>query len=469
VTSLSALEAHDEVSMPLYGNFRHAGASSSYIGPFTVHGRVDSRDFPIHYGDVHFLLRSIGIMRYLQSKEPGGYPIRLTYFGHLWGFYYDRHKGLFVHRGTDGTAYIGPEGVANAPTERIGRFLSPVVCRADWKETVVCERESRCFYAIDIETPDVRRESRLGDTAFQPVDAIRSNLGAAICGVYCHYASPRDKEDPYTDDDGTYLPLVNKMGTIAVINRRNGNLLMGVGHLPRPYTFFGRGSPKPTDLFSYDIKIIVKQPEEEYAGLVAGSLPRQGTPMTVAVFDRDGRLVQDHCEGGGFRRRALLTAKYLVESLHPPILTLASFFTAYSFDAGATHRALFLMPNSFVALQRDRETSGFFQFLWALLFLAPAVAFSGFLSWRVVRDAAMIGLTRRARGLWLAATLAFGLPAYITYRLTRPQVVMKPCANCGHARRIDRDLCHHCGGGWEVPELDPPAWRITDRLADQGV
>jgi len=244
-------------------------------------------------------------------------------------------------------------------------------------------------------------------------------------------------------------------------------LYRGAGCLPCPYTLFGRGSCRPRDLLDWQARAIFMPARGTYAGLAVASLSRRDARATIAIFDKDGRPVE-----AGYSAPFspwLLPVAYVIESLHPPILTLASFFTAYSFEAGATHRALFLMPNSFVALQRDRETSGFFQFLWALLFLVPAVVFSGFLSWRVVRDLAMIGETRRARGVWLAATLAFGLPAYITYRLTRPKVVMKPCANCGCARRIDRDLCHHCGRGWEAPELDPPAWRVTDRVAEQGV
>ena len=157
-----------------------------------------------------------------------------------------------------------------------------------------------------------------------------------------------------------------------------------------------------------------------------------------------------------------LATKYLIESLHPPALTLASFFTAYSFEAGATHRALFLMPNSFVALQRDREASLFVQFLWALLFMVPALLFAGFLAWRVVRDAEVVGLSRRARWLWLLGTIAFGLPAYITYRVTRPRAALTRCRNCGEFRSVEMETCHRCGSGWDVPHLDAPRWRIVD-------
>ena len=121
---------------------------------------------------------------------------------------------------------------------------------------------------------------------------------------------------------------------------------------------------------------------------------------------------------------------------------------------------MFLMPNSFVALQRDRETGFIFQLLMALVFLLPALLFAGFLSWRVVRDAAAMGLSRNARWLWGMGTLAFGLPAYITYRLTRPRVALALCRDCGQGRRVDQEVCHHCGSGWNVPVLEPPAWRV---------
>ncbi|MCU0916214.1 MAG: hypothetical protein MUC88_16880 [Planctomycetes bacterium] len=119
------------------------------------------------------------------------------------------------------------------------------------------------------------------------------------------------------------------------------------------------------------------------------------------------------------------------------------------------------MPNSLVAQQLDRETGFVRQLLAAVLFLLPALMFAGFLSWRVVRDARAVGLARMTRCGWLLGALAFGLPAYITYRLTRPNVALALCQACGRGRRVDRDVCHHCGRGWERPVLHPPAWRVV--------
>jgi hypothetical protein len=187
---------------------------------------------------------------------------------------------------------------------------------------------------------------------------------------------------------------------------------------------------------------------------------------SVAVFDKDGKKIKGADSKSTFFDTpggpVLTIMKYIFESLHPPVLTLASFFTAYSFDARSTHQALFLMPNSFVAMARDYEGNIFYLFVLVLLLMLPGILFACILGWRVWRDAAIIGLSNKARQIWLAGTLVFGLPAYITYRLTRPKVTLVTCANCGKQRRPDMDKCHHCGSKWDVPELTPPEWRVLN-------
>jgi ribosomal protein L32 len=111
---------------------------------------------------------------------------------------------------------------------------------------------------------------------------------------------------------------------------------------------------------------------------------------------------------------------------------------------------------------RDYEGNIFYMFLIVFLLMLPGILFAGLLGWRVARDAAIIGLSHKARRFWLAGTLIFGLPAYITYRLTRPKVTLVTCANCGKPRRPDTDICHCCGSKWDVPELTPPTWRVLN-------
>jgi uncharacterized paraquat-inducible protein A len=63
----------------------------------------------------------------------------------------------------------------------------------------------------------------------------------------------------------------------------------------------------------------------------------------------------------------------------------------------------------------------------------------------------------------MIGTIAFGLTAYITYRLTQPKITLVTCTNCGKLRRPDMARCHRCGSKWHIPELTPPAWRVVDK------
>ncbi|MBC8218045.1 MAG: hypothetical protein H8E73_06230 [Planctomycetes bacterium] len=242
---------------------------------------------------------------------------------------------------------------------------------------------------------------------------------------------------------------------------------------------FGKGSACPRDLLDYVANIVTLEPDvlpheqpnpnytkKKYLGLVAGSLSRQGLWTAVAVFDKDGNEIRsDSSEAAFFDKPwgpALTSTKYVFESLHPPVLTLASFFRAYSFEARSSHRALFLMPNSFAAMVRDREGNILVSLAIVLLVMLPGLALAGWLGCKVVKDASRLGLSLGARRFWLAATVGFGLAGYITYRLSQPKVTLVSCANCGKLRRPDTETCHHCKSKWQVPELVPPTWRVLD-------
>ena len=269
---------------------------------------------------------------------------------------------------------------------------------------------------------------------------------------------------------------MDESGQINLLDPNTLELHGPAGYLPRPKTLFGRSSPRPRDLLDYDVDLVTIGPRKypipnntkgEYLGLVAGSLSRQGMWTSVAVFDKDGKKLKSADSKSTFFDMpggpSLTITKYIFESLNPPVLTLTSFFTAYSFEARSAHRALFLMPNSFVAMARDYEGNIFYMILIVLLLMLPGIMFADILACRIGRDAAIIGLSRNARRFWLAGTIVFGLPVYITYRLARPKVMPVTCTNCGNLRRPDMDVCHHCGSKWVVPELKPPKWRVIDK------
>ena len=446
------LASSNEASVTCYHEFPLKESLSSYSDDyFIVHGTA--------HGPYRPFLERTAMAKYSQRRNSSGNSIHRWFARGRWTLRYDAQGGVFVRGGDPNTLYAGAEAIADTRTESLGHFLSPVVCSVEWDKSIIFDRQDSRFYAIDFGERLLRRGPRVAESAFGHILDIASMPHLGSCSVRGSFPSPHGGDVLYvTDDSGVYVPIVDESGTIAVLDPSTWDLITDAGHLPAPQTWCGRASSKPRDLFGCDVKVIMKRPEMDYAGLMAASLSRQGGSVTVAVFDKNGRRIGDGCSGVAMT--PWLTTKYLIESLHPPVLTVASFSTAYSFDAGATHRAIFLMPNSYVAQLRDLERSLFFQLLCMFVFMLPAMLFAGFLSWRVAADARMLGVSAWARRIWIGGTFAFGLPAYITYRLMRPKCVLTVCRDCGRGRRVDQDVCHHCGSGWETLELEPPAWRV---------
>jgi len=455
-----------------------------------------------------FVLENLGIIEYFRSRERGTRLMyspkqyrRLMYLTHL-----DKIKEQLIYRRmiTDTwddrytwqwkevtEIYAGPEGVSK-DQNNVGRFSSPIIFLGigdyhhhfpSYPLCLVYDKHSRCFYDIDFENQTVRKGPNLPDYIIHPFDI---GLFAKSDISYTGFTRPRGYrlQPPITDYIRiSYLPIVDELGQINLLDPNKLEFHGLAGYLPHPKTLFGRASAKPIDLFDYDMGFVAIAPYDEnhtyrnfspysktkgnYLGLVAGSLSRQGMWTSVAVFDKDGKKIKGADSKSTFLDvpggPVLTITKYIFESLHPPVLTLASYFTAYSFDARSAHRAMFLMPNSFVAMARDYEGNIFYMFLLVLLLMLPSILFTSLLGWWIARDAAIIGLSKNASRIWLAGTLVFGLPAYITYRLTRPKVTLVTCANCGKPRRPDMEKCHHCGSKWDVPELTPPAWRVLDK------
>ena len=427
------------------------------ISTISTHGRIDPFTLPTRWRsyDIHYTFASLGIIDYLRSKGMGLNHFNLNRLDDNWGTYFDKAKGLVVYRTDRYDCFLGPEGISEMPDESLGRFFSPII-----GPSVIYDQQNKRFFTIDLKNRTLRKGPEITDSARRPIQIIGPYFRPEECsvfflGTYGTVYQPRD-----------YRVVLDESGRIDLLDLKTLDLVGPVGFLPRPRTLFGWGSRKPRDLLAYDVYLISTTVKEEYAGMVVGSLSRQGTSMTLAVFDKDGNQIKTaHNKAEFFKAPwgpALAVTKYVLESLHPPVLTLASFFTAYSFEARSTHRALFLMPNSFVAMARDYEGNVFYMLLIVLLLMLPGIVFAGLLGWRVERDATTIGLSRNVRRLWLAGTLLFGLPAYITYRLIRPKITFVTCVNCGKLRRTDTGNCHRCGSKWDVPELTPPAWRVVD-------
>jgi len=438
--------------------------------------------------------------------------------------YFDKSIGLLVYHRTYKQKlpdkmtvlrtlhlYAGPEGISETPDEALGRFSALITDY--WLPVTLFDKKLRRFFTINFKEKTILKGLELAkDNTHNPIQVGRlDRLGASewLSELDCNppmIKVPKRAEENedksrysrhgyqpefesiiknfYLNYAGRYILVLDESGRIDLLDRETLQFAGTAGYLPAPETFYpSKTSVRPKDLLGYNV--LPLSIDREYIGMCVAGTSREGTAMAVTVFDSQGRLLREgHTKITEDEHRhrgasyipsskavffhvpwapALTTAKYLLENLHPPILNIASFFAADSFDAAAGHRALFFLPNSFIAM-KGREVSEDVVGIYfsALLLISPSIILAGFLARRVTKDAAAVGLSKNAKLPWIIATIAFGLSAYITYRLTRPKMTLVTCANCGRLRRPDMDKCHCCGSKWFVPELTPPAWRVLD-------
>ncbi|MBN2131279.1 MAG: hypothetical protein JW741_17395 [Sedimentisphaerales bacterium] len=278
--------------------------------------------------------------------------------------------------------------------------------------------------------------------------------------------------------------VLDASGRIDLLDRDTLEIVGRAGVLPVPETLFphkARDPVAPADVFAYDFRPVYVAEDRTYVGCGVATVSRDATAMTLHVFDPNGRRVgtgsttcgyAERRRGWGSARAAylhlpgarLLTGlKYLLENMHPPVLLFLSHFTASRIEAAAGHRGVFVLPNSFVAMaSRNMRYGPVRRFLEALPFLMLSVGLAGIFAGQVACDCTRLGISRKERLWWIVATMLFGLPVALTYRLTRPRTTQVTCRNCGRPRRPDMEKCHRCASAWEVPELTPPAWRVLD-------
>lgn len=423
--------------------------------------------------------------------------------------------------------YIGPDGISEVPDEALGRFVEPIIdLQWNWNraqeklpDLILYDKKLRQFFRIDFDLATVTKGPQISDKDVHNPTQL-GWLDKNTFMLHLNWSAPRmdfSKIDrlyssyiPSTPDYGgqagdaiqsrqynpasPHLLVLDESGRVDLLDKQTLQFIGTAGRLPEPRTLFGsKKAATPVNTLSYSARPLYlgkrlwpHDPENKekpkfdpnslkYAGMFAASLSRDGTGMTVTAFDEKGMMIKEPFGSRTKSNRSeevyfgtagapLCTlVKYLAESVHPPILSIASCFTASTFEAGAGHRSLFLLPNSFVAMNaRENREDRAVKIVTALFLLLPSIILATWLAGSVTKDAAAVGLSNNLRRFWALLTLAFGLAGYITYRLTRPTVTLVTCPNCGKGRRPDTETCHHCTAKWEIPELIPPTWRVLD-------
>ena len=452
----------------------------------------------------------LGIVDYFEARGPGGrqsniYYAKLDAKDWVWIYFDERIGQISCRYNTtevlpDKTIrlkevqiYVGPEGISETADKSLGRFTEPIVDSTRWEwplrpPRTLYDKKLRRFFTIDFDKRTVFKGPQLTkNDKHNPVQIglLRKNPYFVDIGWRDPHIEVADEdkekqrypqirytqplaEAHYVHGGGPYLLVLDETGRIDLLDRKTLEFAGTAGRLPTPQTFFSsKQSVTDKDLLGYEAFGLTSATDRKYRGMCAASLSREGTALALAVFDEKGKRIRTEYSKGAFYHvpwaPALTISKYLLENLHPPLLSIASYFTADSIEAAAGHRALFILPNSFAALKgRDISENIGTRFFTALLIILPSIILAILLAWRVSKDATDVGLSENAKLYWLIGTLAFGLTAYITYRLTRPKITLVTCANCGRPRRPDMARCHRCGSKWRVPELTPPTWRVID-------
>lgn len=408
--------------------------------------------------------------------------------------------------------YAGPEGISETADKALRRFVSPIIDPRRMDPLILYDQKLRRFFRINfnnktiVKGPELDRHDSREPVQIGQISKIWPRLSLNWVGPQALARAKDERRDWYTpsdlqsaiqkkelDESGEYLLVLDGSGRIDLLNRETLEFARRAGYLPAVETFFpSKPHVTPDDLLAYEVMPLAFRTDGKYGGMAIASVCREGSAIKLAAFDKKGKLIietwnmrvateyrrsEEHILPSRYVRLskafffgvpwapALTIAKFLLENLQPPILSLVSYFTAYSFEAGAGHRALFILPNSFVAMKgRDVRQDALSRLGYAVLLMLPSLMLGIFLAWRIEKDGTVVGLPKSARLCWMIGTIAFGLAGYITYRLTRPKETLVTCTNCGKLRRPDMDRCHRCGSRWHVPQITPPAWRVVDNV-----
>ena len=498
----SARKASVEVS-PLLQSGSQGEPNS--VASFRIEARIPQ---------VHPALIGSGLMRSVESQLPGGLDspfYRWERGSEGFSVHYDAALGQIVCEGSerplnaDGThaprrpfvCYAGPQGMAETADEKLGQFLAPIV-DAPWYPQIVYDCAVRRFFAIDWPTRTVRQGPELpNDGTYRPVQirVLSKNLEASLILPLVRREDHQHNQVVLPDCFSVQSPvlILDASGRIDLLDAETLHFVGVAGRLMSPTPLLGPARPvAPEEVTAYEVFPLglpsgAGSERRTYGGCAVATLAREGMGMRLDVYDAHGQRVgsaetglPQYTENARGEivpghpipsaeaayaylpgAQVLAVVKFALESLHPPALLALSHLAAPHLEATAGYRSIFLLPDSFVAMNaRDAGIGRAARFFGACLLIFPAVLLALLLVGLVVRDGAKMGLSTNARAAWVAGTILFGLPAYITYRLTRPRVTLVTCTNCGKSRRPDMDKCHRCGSPWVVPELTPPAWRV---------
>ncbi len=401
------------------------------------------------------------------------------------------------------TLYAGPEGISETPDNKLGRFLSPIAdkLRHYSYRITIFDNNTRRFYTIDFNEKSIVKGPQLPkDDIHKPVQIGLLEKNLEIINLYfSDVMVPQNKGENSEDNQYSnttlksisvnvanlstypYLLVLDETGRIDILDKKRLEFVDFSDNTS--LTEFKLPINRQSSL-AYKVLPVAFNKDQKYNGMYIACVNRDGTAITLFVYDDKGHLVTIKTSGFKYYDNqgqeesiasniaihfniawgpALTVTKFLLESLHPPVLSFISYLTVNNVEASSGHRALFILPDSFIAMPGRFINYSFLEsFGQFILLILPSLIISIPLASQIRKNAFLFGLSDNERLLWIILTASFGLAAYITFRLIRPKITLVTCENCGKTRRPDTDKCHHCKSSWQIPELTPPSWRVVD-------
>ena len=426
----------------------------------------------------------LGWLRDMEEEEAKLKNITLQVITDHGGTYYDESMGLFINynlvKSSEGQKrwikkinfYIGPEGISDKPGEQLGRFVRPLIKDdiSHKKVVVFYDKGLRRFFRVKISDAEksVTKGAELDSETYNPVKisykAItkfdRNILSNGFREPYL-FITQENGEKKRVADENSYTYASEKY--LIVVNKNNIINLLDTETLELKYA--GRLPIYTKQQYSYSITPVFLN--GNYKGLTASTISSNFKYMDTFVFDATGEKVNDkesrlHEEKlpGGI---ASLLGKYIIESLQPAGFNILSYLTAHNYDGSKSQQAMFVRPNSFIAMfANDNNELFLIRLLVALVIMGPSLIIGVLLGWRVGKRAKALGMSRRVVRLWTYGVIFTGVAGYLTFRFTKHAEAMVTCKNCGQLRRVEQDNCHNCKTNWQMKHLENANWRILE-------
>ncbi len=354
------------------------GTDPNRLAPPVVTARTVP-GFPLNTG--------LGALRYVQRRIPGMSPgPRAVEYLFRWSLesdklYFDPSLGLIVRKGIerirreDGTRadrpfthYAGPEGVSQAPEERLGRFTSLLVDAFQIEPQVVYDRGARRFFAIRWRENDlgVSKGPELPDDgSCRPVQI------GVLTKNFVGIEGPRSAREsmPWTIDYVGLVQVLDASGRIDWLDLDTLEIGGTAGYLPMPETFFGsrRSVARPQDVAGYHVAPF-RRTDGQARGTAVATLSREGLALQLDYFDANGLRITGgqsrmprYAEAGdaGVTIERVQSEKAALRSPRRWVTKLllekncirrswccCPTLGATEFEATAGYRSLFLLPDS---------------------------------------------------------------------------------------------------------------------------